>query len=127
MKNLSIVFVLFVFSAILFASDDDNQSLDLLLEQVKKARHNDAIYKLPNGQHWIEGYIESGLFFPCSSKHGLWLIENEHTKSFGQESLLVHIEFTAQFNDGAITILEIHKTMSEVSDMCKFEGGDSGK
>ena len=110
-----------------FASEENmDPQLEKLIEEVKLARINRGRADLPDGIHSIEGFMSSGLFYPCSSKYGLHLSDTEGKEVLENSEQLKYVEFTAKFSNGVISIIEVHTVSNEPLSSCEFKGQDDG-
>lgn len=104
------------------SSNESNPELDKLLEEVKQARSNFAKAELPDGVNWSESYYSSGLFYLCSNSSGLYMRDEENELPTKIDDTIYHIEFTAKFSAGDISIIEVHSVNKEQPSHCSFAG-----
>lgn len=118
--------LILVFSRSGIADPVNSDGLDALLSEVKQGRLNRLKAELPEGIHWMEGYFNAGLFYPCSKSSGLFLIDNEFKQKLNKYTKAVHVEFTATISGGSIAIMEIHNVSTDYPDSCALERLQSG-
>ena len=122
MKNKVTFLLICLFSIAAIAEENKDPKLENLIVEIRLADLNRAKADLPDGLHSVRGYISSGLFYPCSLKHGLHIFDNKEREKLMHSEQRVYVEFTASFFSGAIYVVEVHSISDQPLSACEFRG-----
>lgn len=120
MKRLIVVLFCLSCISIVHSQEAPILELDELLEQIKKARKNNAVFELEYGIHFLKGMVKNEKLQPCGRSFELYPANPELLTELAintQDAIYVELDLSSDGN-GHLSIVTIHHHSIEVPNRC---------